>query len=74
MKIGYDIPITVTEKQYRHLMKEFGGAVAGREENGKYYIKVWMMEYVEPIQRVLKLEILWKRKSRSGEKDGLLTQ
>ena len=53
MKIGYDIPITVTEKQYRHLMKEFGGTVAGREENGKYYIKVWLMCYAEQVQRVL---------------------
>jgi len=58
MEIGYDIPITVTEKQYRHLMKEFGGVVAGREENGKYYIKVWLMSYAEQVQRVLKLEIL----------------
>lgn len=53
MEIRYDIPITVTEKQYRHLMKEFGGVVAGRECGGQYYIKVWLMCYAEQVQRVL---------------------
>ena len=52
MEIKYDIPIEVTEKQYRKLMTECAGIVAGREENGKYYIKVWFMKYTEYVKRV----------------------
>lgn len=53
MVIKYDTPIEVTEKQYRNLMEECDGVVAGRIENGKYYIKVWLMKYVDQVNRML---------------------
>lgn len=54
IKIKYDTPIEVSEKQYRHIMKEFAGLVAGRVDKGKYYIKVWGMKYAPMIAHVLK--------------------
>lgn len=53
MEIKYDIPIEVTKDQYRILMRECCGIVAGREENGKYYIKVWLMEYANYVRRII---------------------
>jgi hypothetical protein len=52
MEIKYDTPIEVNEKQYKKLMHECSGIVAGREENGKYYIKVWLMKYADYVRRV----------------------
>ena len=52
MEIKYDTPIEVNEKQYRKLMNECAGIVAGREENGKYYIKLWFMKYADYVRRV----------------------
>jgi hypothetical protein len=51
MEIKYNTPIEVTEKQYRKLMTECAGIVAGRKENGKYYIKVWLMKYAGYVRR-----------------------
>ena len=53
MEIKYDIPIEVTEIQYRTLMDKFSGVVAGRKENGKYYIKVWFMKYAKYVKQYL---------------------
>ncbi len=47
--IKYDTPIEVTKSQYNTLMNKFAGIVAGREEEGKYYIKVWLMKYAPVI-------------------------
>lgn len=52
MDIKIDTPIEVTETQYKNLMYKCSGMVAGREENGKFYIKVWMMRYVDFIKQV----------------------
>jgi hypothetical protein len=52
--IKYDTPIEVTESQYRKLMSDFAGIVAGRQENGRYFIKVWMMKYKEQIRTTIK--------------------
>lgn len=54
MEIKYDVPFEVTEKQYHKVMKEYGTLVAGRkDENGKYFIKVWFMKYAEKIKSTL---------------------
>lgn len=44
--IKYDTPIEVSEKEYGVLMNAFREIIAGRkDENGKYYIKLWLMRY-----------------------------
>jgi len=53
MSIQYDTPIEVTKDQYNTLMHKFSGVVAGREEEGKYYIKVWLMQYAGLVAKVL---------------------
>ena len=40
MKIIYNIPIEVNQKQYNVCMNTLSGIVAGRVADGKYYIKV----------------------------------
>jgi hypothetical protein len=34
-------------------MNKFAGIVAGREEEGKYYIKVWLMKYSKMVLSVI---------------------
>lgn len=45
VELHYDTPVEVTEKQYNLLMNKFSGIIAGRKEDGKYYIKLWMKKY-----------------------------
>lgn len=52
VKIKYDTPFEVTKQQYNRLMTHCEGVVAGREENGKYYIKVWLMNHVNYVRQV----------------------
>lgn len=47
--IEYNVPFEVTQTQYNILMNHFAGVVAGREEEGKYYIKVWYEKYIPVI-------------------------
>ena len=54
MEIKYNIPIEVSQTQYNRLMNECDGIVAGRKEDGKYYIKVWLMKYVNYVKDILK--------------------
>lgn len=52
--ILYDQPIEVTEKQYRPIIREFSGLIAHRTENGKFWIKLWIMRYREQLEKRLK--------------------
>lgn len=54
IEIKYDTPIEVTKEQYNVLVKDMAGVVAHREENGKYYIKVLLMQYAKVIEDFLK--------------------
>jgi hypothetical protein len=54
VKIEYDKPIEVTEKQYRYMIEEFKGIIAHRiDEQNKYWIKVWYMKYAKQIENHL---------------------
>lgn len=56
-EIKYDTPFEVTKEQYEQLMKQCDGLVAGREEKGKYFIKVWLKGFCLPeLKRILKLK------------------
>ena len=54
MNIEYDKQIEVTKPQYDILVHSFGGVIAHREESGRYYIKVWVMQFAKHIESVLK--------------------
>lgn len=49
----YDMPIEVTRSQYAALMTRFCGVIAGREDAGRYYVKVWLMGYAGRVQQVI---------------------
>ncbi len=53
MKIQYDTSIQVPVHQYFVLMEAFSGCIAGREEDGKYFIKVWLMSCVPHLNKIL---------------------
>jgi len=54
MEIQYDKSIEVTESQYNACMSRLDGYVAGRKENGKFYIKIWFMKYKYLLEAILK--------------------
>jgi hypothetical protein len=55
MEIQYNIPIEVTEGQYRKIMRTLAGVVAGRkDEDGKYWVKLWFMKYRNHLEIMLK--------------------
>ncbi len=56
MKIEYNKPIEVTQKQYGRIMTELKGVCAGKVENGKYFIKVWIMSWKKNVQWILETE------------------
>lgn len=41
IEVKYDIPIEVTEKQFRETTRIFAGSIASRKEYDKFYIKLW---------------------------------
>ena len=51
--LEYNKPIEVTENQYRVIMTQLAGICAGKEEDGKFYIKLWMTKYKKNVQQVL---------------------
>jgi hypothetical protein len=55
IELKYDTPVEVSEKKYRELMNRCGGLIAGRQENGKFYIKLWMVKYKNDVEFVLNL-------------------
>lgn len=56
MEIKFNTPIEVTEKQYRRIMSELKGVCAGKIEDGKYYVKVWLMSWSVNIKWILEAE------------------
>jgi hypothetical protein len=53
MKIQYDTPIEVNQKQYGICMTKYHGICAGRKDGDKYYIKVLLMKYAKEVERDL---------------------
>lgn len=47
MEIKHNQEIEVTQKSQQAIMARFGGVVAFREENGKYYIKIMLKSYIK---------------------------
>ena len=57
MIIEYNKPIEVTQKQYGRIMTELKGVCAGKVEDGKYYIKIWLMSWKQNVQWILETEL-----------------
>lgn len=53
MEIKYNTPIQVNPQQYHAVMYQFQGCVAGRELQGQYWIKVWLMRNARGITNLL---------------------
>ena len=53
MKLEYDIPEEVTERQYNALMSRCAWIVAGQVLDGKYFIKLWVTKHREYIKKVI---------------------
>lgn len=54
IKIKYNQPIEVSKIQYNTIMVDFKGVCAGLVKDGKYFIKVWFMQYKKDIQEIIK--------------------
>ena len=52
-EIVYDKEYEVSKKVYNILMTQYFGTCAGRTENNKFYIKVWMMNYADQILKII---------------------
>ena len=53
MELKYNTPIEVNQKQYNVCMGKHSGICAGRTENGRYFIKVFLMKYVHQVKKDL---------------------
>lgn len=52
--LKYDVPVEVSKKAYDIIMNYYPGACFGRDENGKYYIKLASISYKSVIEDVIK--------------------
>lgn len=52
--LKYDTQIEVTKPQYDVLKVAMAGIIAHREDNGKYYIKVWYPSHSDEINQIIK--------------------
>ena len=44
-QIKYNKDIEVTQNQYVKIMTELAGICAGREDDGKFYVRIWFPKY-----------------------------
>ena len=51
--IQYNQTIEVTKEQYTTIKKIYSGFVAFKEQNGKFYIKVWYMKIASKINQLI---------------------
>ena len=52
-KLEYDKPYEVSEKLYHSLIVIFAGIIAHREEGGKYWIKLWAIQYRKQLEEFI---------------------
>lgn len=57
MEIKFNTSIEVSVKQYERIMTELKGVCAGRVEDGKYFIKVWLMSWSKNVQWILEADV-----------------
>lgn len=47
--LKYDASVEVSKEQYLMAKVKYAGIIAHRKENGKYYIKLWFMQYKDKL-------------------------
>ena len=45
--------IEVSRAQYNYIMNELAGTCFGREENGKYFIKISAPRYISMVEKII---------------------
>lgn len=53
--ITADMQFSVPKKHFEYIMHNWAGAVAGRIDGDKFYLKVWMMKYLSKIRTILNM-------------------
>lgn len=53
IELTYDVPVEISAMAFKIIMGPFAGTCAGREENGRYYIKPWMLRYKEQLEKII---------------------
>lgn len=53
MTLQYDTPIEVSQRAYALLMNDLSGVCAGRQHQGKFYVKIWIMEYKKEVKQII---------------------
>ena len=56
MEIRFDKPIEVSAKQYSIIMTKLKGVCAGKIQDGKYFIKIWLMSWSKEVKMILEAE------------------
>lgn len=51
--LQYDVPVEVNQKQYNAIRRDYAGSCPHREDNGKYYIKLWYMSNKDHVEKCL---------------------
>ncbi len=51
--IKYNIPFEVSKNAYSTIMNMIPGSCSGREENGKFFIKCWLMNWKPEIEDII---------------------
>jgi len=60
IELKYNTPVEVTREQYRRITNRFKMIVAHRrDDQGRYWIKLWVMEYKEAVERELNKKKPW---------------
>jgi hypothetical protein len=57
MQVKFNTPLEVSPKQYGRIMTELKGVCAGKVENGKYFIKIWLMSWKKNVEWILEAEV-----------------
>ena len=56
MEIRFNKPIEVSAKQYSRIMTQLKGVCVGKIEDGKYFIKIWLMSWSKEVKTILETE------------------
>lgn len=54
-EIKYDQEFEVSEAQYNVIMNDLSGTCAGRKDNGKFFVKLWVMSCKKYIEKALEI-------------------
>ena len=68
IEIACNKPIEVTQEQYNMIVSIFPMIVAHREDKGRFYIKLWVMEYKDLLMKILEQSCLNNNTEYDGQR------